>query len=309
VLNLLFAGTPDFAVASLNEILQSGHNVRAVLTQPDRPAGRGRKLTPSAIKTYALAKNLEILQPVTLDSGEIQSKIKKLQPDVIVVAAYGIILPKLMLTIPRYGCLNIHASLLPRWRGAAPIQRAIEAGDRQSGVSIMQMDAGLDTGDVLYEIKINISHNDTAGSLHDKLAKIGGAAICYALDNIQKLKPVPQNVALATYAKKIQKSEGLIDWTNPADKILRKIKAFNPWPIAYTSLNNVVYRVLDAKLKTKKHNYVPGTIIKVGKSGIAIATATDIILVTRLQLPGKKALEVADFVNAQPDISVGQKFS
>jgi len=307
--NLIFAGTPEFAVLPLKKILEKGHNVLAVFTQPDRPAGRGRKLSASPVKAFALSNNLQVFQPENLKSAETINTIKKLEPEVMVVVAYGVILPEAVLAIPKYGCLNIHASLLPRWRGAAPIQRAIEAGDSKTGISIMQMNAGLDTGDVLYELTTKIGINDNTRVLHDRLARMGGEAIGYVLDNLESLMPKPQDPGHATYAHKIKKSESVIDWRQPARVILNKINAFNPWPVAESHLSDKVYRIWEAEAKKSNSKVTPGTIIELGKQGIDVATGDGVLRITKIQQAGKKAIEVADFINSRPEIKIGQKFS
>ena len=231
-LNIIFAGTPDFAAVALAALLESEHNVIAVYTQPDRPAGRGRKLKASPVKQLALEHNLPVLQPTSLKGAEEQQQLADFQPDLMVVAAYGLLLPKVVLETPRYGCLNIHASLLPRWRGAAPIQRAILAGDSESGVTIMQMDEGLDTGGMLYKLTTPIDDGDSAQQLHDRLAELGADALLQTLAKLPGgLEPEPQDEAQATYAKKLDKQEAAIDWTHSARQITRQINAFNPWPV------------------------------------------------------------------------------
>lgn len=307
-LKVIFAGTPEFSVAPLKNILAAGHEVQAVFTQPDRPAGRGRKLQQSPVKVFSLDAGLKVLQPENLKSAEIQKKIKTYHADVMIVVAYGIILPQIVLDMPKFGCLNIHASLLPRWRGAAPIQRAIAAQDKVSGISIMQMDAGLDTGDVLYTAQTDISQEDSSGALHDRLSILGAEAICQVLANIDHLPPQSQDTSQKTYADKIKKSEAIIDWSESASIILAKIKAFNPWPVAQTKLGNKVYRVWDASIIKKATTLVPGTIDEINKEGIEVATGEDLLQLKKIQLPGKKAMAIADFLNAQPNIKIGQKF-
>ncbi|MFK5984266.1 MAG: methionyl-tRNA formyltransferase, partial [Pseudomonadota bacterium] len=234
-MNIIFAGTPVFAATTLNDLLNSQHNIVAVYTQPDRPSGRGRKLTPGPVKKLAQEYDIQVLQPLNLKLAEDQQILKSFNADIMIVVAYGVILPEIVLTTPKYGCLNIHASLLPRWRGAAPIQRAILAGDKQSGVTIMQMDKGLDTGDMLTISQCDIEANDTASSLHDKLAQLGSIALLATLDKIQNntLVATAQNNELAKYAHKIDKQEGKIDWTKNAINIVRQIQAFNSWPVAF----------------------------------------------------------------------------
>jgi methionyl-tRNA formyltransferase len=232
--NIIFAGTPHFSVAALEALIQSPHKVVAVYTQPDRPSGRGRKLTESPVKQKALEHHLSVYQPLSLKNPEEQQRLADLKADLMVVVAYGLILPKAVLQAPRLGCINIHASLLPRWRGAAPIQRAIVAGDARSGVTIMQMDEGLDTGAMLYKVQCPIEQNDTSEILLNRLSTMGADALLHTLAHLTSIKPEPQDHHLATYAHKITKEEANIDWSEPADVIARKIRGFNPWPVMYT---------------------------------------------------------------------------
>ena len=250
-LRIIFAGTPDFAAVALQAIINSGHEVAAVYTQPDRPAGRGRKLKPGPVKQLAMAHAIPVCQPVSLKDESEQQKLRDWNADLMVVAAYGLILPKAVLEIPRFGCLNIHASLLPRWRGAAPIQRAILAGDTESGISIMQMDVGLDTGDILLRTAIEIESHDTGGSLHDKLAIQGAKDLLSALNQVsqQQLTPIAQDNAQASYAHKLDKSEAHIDWSQSANSIERLVRAFNPWPMAFTLLNGKPLRIYKAEVE------------------------------------------------------------
>ncbi|RKZ96443.1 MAG: methionyl-tRNA formyltransferase, partial [Gammaproteobacteria bacterium] len=236
LLKIIFAGTPDFAAVALQSLLDSQHEIIAVYTQPDRPAGRGRKLTASPVKALALEHDIPVYQPVSLKDEAAQQELIELQADIMIVVAYGLILPEIILAAPQYGCLNIHASILPRWRGAAPIQRAILAGDQATGVTIMQMDKGLDTGDMLLINRCAINPGDTASSLHDQLALMGGTAIMQTLADIEahRLQPQAQDDTQATYAHKLDKQEAQIDWHQDADDIVRKIQAFNSWPVAYT---------------------------------------------------------------------------
>ena len=235
-LKIIFAGTPDFAASALSALIESEHDVVAVYTQPDRPAGRGRKLRASPVKELALKHDIPVLQPEKLKDAETHDVLRSFNADVMIVAAYGLILPQAVLDIPRLGCLNIHASLLPRWRGAAPIQRAIAAGDKESGITIMQMDAGLDTGDILLLSHCPINDNDNGGDLHDRLAEMGASSILEALKDIESgnTKPIKQDDALATYAHKLDKKEAIINWKDSAENIERLIRAFNPWPVAFT---------------------------------------------------------------------------
>lgn len=266
-LRIIFAGTPDFAASALTALINSEHEVVAVYTQPDRPAGRGRKLRASPVKEVALKNTIPVLQPENLKEKETQDELRAFNADVMIVAAYGLILPQVVLDIPRLGCLNIHASLLPRWRGAAPIQRAIAANDKESGITIMQMNAGLDTGDILQLSSCPITDNDSGGDLHDRLAEIGANAILETLQNLQSdtLKPTVQDDSLATYAHKLDKKEALINWQNSAAEIERLIRAFNPWPVAFTYLNDKPLRIWQAQALKQNSDLVAGTVISCNK--------------------------------------------
>lgn len=295
-MRLIFAGTPDFAAVALRELIAAGHDIALVLTQPDRPAGRGMKLTPSAVKVVALAHGLPLFQPVSLKGAAAQQQLKEAAAEVMVVAAYGLILPQAVLDIPPLGCLNIHASLLPRWRGAAPIQRAILAGDHETGITIMQMDAGLDTGEMLSKHAIPIEEGDTAQTLHDKLAALGGTAIVEALNALQQdqLVPEAQDSAQATYAAKLTKEEGLINWTKPALEIARAVRAYNPFPGAHTawqgeSLKLWMAQAIDATGE-------PGVVLAAGKTGIVVACGQGALCITELQRAGGKRLAAAQFL-------------
>jgi methionyl-tRNA formyltransferase len=300
-LRLIFAGTPDFAAEALHALIRSPHEIVAVYTQPDRPAGRGRKLTPSPVKQLALQHQLTVLQPVSLKTAEAATQLRALDADVMVVAAYGLLLPPEVLGIPHYGCLNIHASLLPRWRGAAPIQRAILAGDSETGITIMQMDKGLDTGAMLLRLTCPITGKDTAASLHDRLASLGAEAIITALDQLPTLTATPQDDREATYAAKLTKQEAVIDWCRPAEELDRQIRAFNPWPVAQTSVNGQTLRIWSAQSLTDKANMPPGTVIGCDKQGIDIACGEGVLRLTRLQPAGSKPMDVAAFLNGRPD--------
>jgi len=300
-LKIVFAGTPDFAATALADLLASRHQVVAVYTQPDRPAGRGRRLTPSPVKRLALEHGLPVHQPTTLKGAEEQALLADLAPDVMVVAAYGLLLPPEVLAIPRHGCLNIHASLLPRWRGAAPIQRAILAGDAESGVTIMQMDEGLDTGDMLYRVATPIGPEDTAECLHDRLARLGGEALLATLEALQAgtVVPEPQDPAQATYAGKLHKEEARIDWSRSAAELDRQVRAFNPWPVAQTRWEEVVLRIWAARpLPADGGGAEPGRVVGSGRTGIDVACGDGVLRLTRIQLPGKKPMEAAAFLNA-----------
>ncbi len=299
-LKIIFAGTPAFAASSLQALLNSEHEVLAVYTQPDRPAGRGRKLTASPVKMLAQEHNLPVLQPASLRDKQIQQVLADWQADVLVVAAYGLILPEPVLLAPRLGCINIHASLLPRWRGAAPIQRAILAGDQQTGITIMQMDAGLDTGDMLHKVACPIESADTAKTLHDKLATLGATALCDTLKLLANGVAVPekQNDVDANYAKKLQKIEAKIDWTQPAQTLSRTVRAFNPWPVAFTRVDDKNLRIWFAEAVDTSTDATPGTVLTESHEGIDVATGNGVLRILQLQLPGGKALDAKQFLNA-----------
>lgn len=300
-LNIVYAGTPEFAATALAALLKTEHHISAVYTQPDRPAGRGRKLKASPVKELALEHHIEVRQPESLKDAEIQQALAELKPDVMIVAAYGLLLPAEVLAIPRLGCLNIHASLLPRWRGAAPIQRAILEGDAETGVTIMQMDVGLDTGDMLYKLATPITTEDNAQRLHDRLADLGAQAIVEALAAIQAgtLTPEPQDDSLANYAKKLNKAEAAIDWLQPAAQIARQVAAFNPWPVAQTQLEEQVLRIWEAEPLSEASGATPGTVVAEGKQGIDVACGEGTLRLKRLQLPGGKPLTAAEFLNGR----------
>ncbi len=302
-LKIIFAGTPEFAAVALNALLEEGrHEIRAVYTQPDRPAGRGRKLRASPVKEMALAHGLPLRQPSTLKEPEQQRSLRELGVDLMVVVAYGLLLPPPVLDAPRLGCINIHASLLPRWRGAAPIQRAILAGDRETGVSIMQMDEGLDTGPVLHQVVTPIRPGDTAGTLHDRLASLGAQALLDTLDRIMEgsARPVPQEEAAATYAPKIEKQEAVLDWNASAEELDRRVRAFNPWPVAQTTWKGKVLRIWQAEPLAEMPDAPAGTVVRAGKEGIDVATGNGMLRITRLQGAGGKPLDAAAFLNGHP---------
>ncbi len=308
-LNVIFAGTPDFAAESLAALLASRHRVIAVYTQPDRPAGRGRKLTASPVKRLALEHELPVYQPESLKTPEAQAELAALEADLMVVVAYGLILPRAVLEIPRLGCLNVHASLLPRWRGAAPIQRAIEAGDAESGVTIMQMDEGLDTGDMLLMRRTPITTATTGGELHDSLAALGGEAVVEALDALaaEDLPATPQPEAGVTYAAKLSKAEAELDFRDPADRLAARIRAFNPWPVAWCAFGDDRLRLLMAEtddLAAGEAPTTPGTLLDHDGEALRIACGPegrDVLRVTRAQLPGGKALPVRDLLHARAE--------
>ena len=306
-MRVIFAGTPDFAASALAALIEAGHEILVVLTQPDRPKGRGMKLTPSPVKTLALQHNLPVWQPENLKDVSIQQQLRDLQADVMVVAAYGLLLPAAVLNIPEHGCLNIHASLLPRWRGAAPIQRAIEAGDVESGVCIMQMDVGLDTGDVLLSRNTPITDDTTAAQLHDALAVIGAEAIVEALAKLPELIAVPQPETGVTYAQKLSKADAEIDWALGAKQIHNKIRALNPVPGAWSSLNGQVIKVWASSVVEMSSTAVEGSIVVADKQGIAVQTGEGVVLITELQASGSKRMAAAAFVAGHADL-LGQKF-
>lgn len=299
-LNIVFAGTPAFAVPALESLLKAGHRVAAAYTQPDRPAGRGRHLQASPVKECALRNGIPVEQPLTLRDDSASDRLAAWQADIMVVVAYGLILPRAVLAVPRLGCLNIHASLLPRWRGAAPIQRALLAGDQQTGVAIMQMEEGLDTGPVYIERVVDIGTRDTAGSLHDRLATLGAAALLEALEGLiaGTLRPRPQSAAGITYARKILKEEAVIDWSMPALEIDRKVRAFNPVPGAETAWRGQQLKVWEAEPAHIDTFALPGAVVSADGEGIVVATGEGGLKLTRIQLAGRKATGIADFLNA-----------
>jgi methionyl-tRNA formyltransferase len=298
-LRLVFAGTPEFAAEHLKALLGSRHQVIAVYTQPDRPAGRGQKLMPSPVKQLAVEHGIPVLQPPTLRDPAAQDELKALGADLMVVVAYGLILPQVVLDTPRLGCINSHASLLPRWRGAAPIQRAVQAGDTESGVTVMQMEAGLDTGPMLFKVTTPISAQDTGGSLHDRLAQMGPEAVLEAIEGLAAgtLKGEVQDDAQANYAHKLNKDEARLDWSRPAVELERLVRAFNPWPICHSTLDGEPLKVLAAALGDGKGQ--PGQILAASKDGLTVACGDGALRLTRLQLPGGKPLNFADLFNSR----------
>ena len=302
-LKLIFAGTPDFAARHLAALLSSDHEVVAVYTQPDKPAGRGQKLTASPVKELALAHDLPVYQPASLRNEEAQAELAALGADLMVVVAYGLILPKAVLDTPRLGCLNVHGSLLPRWRGAAPIQRAIWAGDAETGVTIMQMDVGLDTGAMIRKVTCPIASDETSASLYDKLAGLGPQALVDTLDAMAAgdTAAEPQDDALANYAEKLSKEEARIDWSMDAVAIERCIRAFNPWPISWFEVADQTIKVWQAEVIDSDHGQPVGTLLKADKQGIDVATGKGVLRLLTLQPPGKKAMSVPDLLNSRRD--------
>jgi len=303
-LRIIFAGTPEFAAQHLSALIEDNQNIVGVYTQPDRPAGRGKKLQPSAVKLLALENDLPVYQPPNFKNSAHVSDLASLKADVMVVVAYGLILPESVLNIPTFGCINVHASLLPRWRGAAPIQRAIEAGDTESGVTIMQMDQGLDTGDMLAKASCAIESRDTATQLHDKLVDIGKPALLDTLKQIVsgQVSPEPQDGSRATYAHKIQKSEGLLNWTLDASTLDRKIRALNPFPICYSELGEQRIKIHQAFVLEAHSSNQPGEIIAASAQGLDVQTGQGTLRIERLQMPGKKVLPVADILRGYADL-------
>ncbi|PHM46759.1 methionyl-tRNA formyltransferase [Xenorhabdus miraniensis] len=300
-LRIIFAGTPDFAARHLTALLSSQHQVVGVLTRPDKPAGRGKKLTPSPVKVLAEKQGIPVFQPTTLRTEESQQWVIEQKADIMIVVAYGLILPQIVLDIPRLGCLNVHGSLLPSWRGAAPIQRSIWAGDQETGVTIMQMDAGLDTGDMLLKAICPIKNEDTSASLYEKLANIGPKALLDTLNLITsgKCQPETQDSSLATYAEKLSKDEAKMDWNLSAIQLERCVRAFNPWPMSFFLIDDHPIKIWQADVIAEQTIQAPGTIISADKKGIQIATADGILNITQLQPPGKKAMSAADLLNSK----------
>jgi methionyl-tRNA formyltransferase len=304
-LRLVFAGTPEFAVPCLSACRASGHHVIAVYTQPDRPAGRGRKLAPSPVKLAAMDAGIAVEQPDSLKSAEAQRKLASLQPDLLVVVAYGLLLPRKVLAIPRLGCWNVHASLLPRWRGAAPIQRAILAGDSQSGVQLMQMEAGLDTGPVLLERRTPIRATDTGGSLHDRLSLLGADVLAEGLRRLAAGEPLDATAQAedgVIYAHKLDKAEAALDFRRTADELERQVRAFDPWPVAEGVVAGESLRIWSARALDCPHQAAPGELLAASRAGIEIACGDGSLLITAVQRAGGKRIEARDYVNARPDL-------
>lgn len=311
-MQIIFAGTPEIAKVVLEKLLQSKHDIVAVLTQPDRPAGRGQKLQVSPVKQLAQLKNLPVLQPESLKSADIQETLRQLGADLMVVVAYGLLLPKAVLDLPKYGCWNVHVSLLPRWRGAAPIQRAIEAGDMQTGVSIMQMDEGLDTGAILLQQEVQILPEDTALSLHDRLAEVGGDALLKALELFASghLQAQVQATEGVTYAQKLRKDEGVLDFSLSALELERKVRAFYPWPMAHVQYNEVLLKVGQVSVADTESQGPIGQIIDINPEFILVQTALGRLRFHALQMPGGKMLNMREFLNGHRDFFIeGSEFT
>lgn len=309
-LTIVFAGTPEFAVPSLRALLQSQHRVAAVYTQPDRPSGRGKKLMPSPVKQLALEQGLPVVQPERLKGEEAQQQLTVFKPDVLVVVAYGLLLPQSILDAPRLGCINVHGSLLPRWRGAAPVERAVAAGDAETGVTIMQMEAGLDTGPMLKKSVLPID-SLTAAQVTAQLAEIGARTLIEVLDQfaVQPFNGELQDSALATYAAKLTKAEANLDWNLPAQQLERLIRAFNPRPVAYSQLQTEQIRIWNAVFIPEAHAALPGTILRTDKNGIYVACGEEVLQLTELQLTGGKILPAAAILNGKRELfSPGHQF-
>ncbi|MDR9892794.1 methionyl-tRNA formyltransferase [Pseudenterobacter timonensis] len=302
-LRIIFAGTPDFAARHLDALLTSGHQIVGVFTQPDRPAGRGKKLMPSPVKLLAEQHSLPVFQPASLRPEENQKLVAELQADVMIVVAYGLILPKAVLDMPRLGCINVHGSLLPRWRGAAPIQRALWAGDSETGVTIMQMDVGLDTGDMLYKLSCPITEDDTSATLYDKLAELGPQGLIETLQQLadSSIRAEVQDETHVTYAEKLSKEEARMDWSLSAAQLERCIRAFNPWPMSWMMIEDQPVKIWKASVIQGHPQAEPGTILAASKQGIEVATAEGILNVEILQPAGKKAMSAQDLLNSRRD--------
>lgn len=311
-MRIVFAGTPEFAANHLQALLDARANIVAVYTQPDRPAGRGKKMAPSPVKVVAQSASVTVLQPATLKDPQVQQQFSRLDADIFVVVAYGLIIPAPILSAPKYGSINVHASLLPRWRGAAPIQRAIEAGDRETGITIMQMDEGLDTGDMLANVRCEISPFETGGTLHDKLLKLGPPALISTLSAIARgnVHPEKQDDTLTCYAAKITKQEAQLDWRRPAVELEWQVRAFNPFPVTHTRLDGNQIRVWAAHATNKITQEPPGTIIAVNKNNVEVACGRQVLVIEEVQLAGKKRLPVEEVIRGNTELfCIGKRFA
>lgn len=302
-LKIIFAGTPDFAAHHLDALLASEHKIVGVFTQPDRPSGRGKRLAASPVKTLALEHDIPVFQPRTLRAEQDQQLISSLNADIMVVVAYGLILPQSVLDMPRLGCINVHGSLLPRWRGAAPIQRAIWAGDEVTGITIMQMDAGLDTGDMLYTVACPILSSETSATLYNKLADAGPESLLFTLTQLSKqaIKPEKQSDSTATYAEKLSKEEARLNWSLSAVQLERCIRAFNPWPVSYFLIDEQPVKIWKASILPHQSGYQPGTVISISRDGLQVATSDGVLNIEELQPAGKKPMKVQDLLNSRRD--------
>jgi len=303
-LRIIFAGTPDFAVPSLQALIASDYDVIAAYTQPDRPAGRGRHLQASPVKELAIKHGIEVHQPKTLRDEFVQAQLRELDADLMVVVAYGLLLPKAVLDAPRLGCINVHPSLLPRWRGAAPIQRSIEAGDMESGVTIMQLDEGMDTGPILMQTKYQLDGDESSANMHDVFSQMGADLLLETIAGLDRgdIAPIKQDDAKATHAAKIEKQEAVIDWTQSATVIANKVRAFNPWPVANTRFDEQTLKIWESKAYDHKTNATPGTLIDIDHKGFSIATGDGVLKVLSLQMPGKKQMLATEFVRGYENL-------
>ncbi len=305
-MRIIFAGTPEFAASHLQALLDAGYNIVAVYSQPDRPAGRGKKLAASAVKQLAIKHNIPVYQPESLKALEAQQTFNDLQADLMIVVAYGLILPKAVLQAPTLGCINVHGSILPKWRGAAPIQRSVWAGDVETGITIMKMDEGLDTGDILYIERIPIKQDDTSASLYEKLAALGPKALVKSLSKFKELIPVPQNNEDASYAAKLSKQEAYLNWQMPAQQLSQNIRAFNPWPVAWFTYKEAPFKVWQAVTETLNESGqllgTPGEILSFDKAGLRIATGEGVLVIKQIQVAGKKIQEVEQLVNGNKQL-------
>ena len=300
-MNLIFAGTPEFALPALTSLINSDHHISAVLTQPDRPKGRGRQYQPSPVKQLALDHHLPVLQPATLKDPALQSTLAAMQPDAIIVVAYGMMIPPALLTLPRFGCLNIHPSTLPRWRGSTPIQHALLHGEENTGVTIMELDKGMDTGPILQHVPYAILPSDNSQSLHDTLGQLGAEALLSTLTQLDQgtLVATPQNHDQATYTRKISKADGQINWQQSAHDIVNQVRAYHPWPVAYCALHDSTLRIWDASVLNQTTTAAPGTVINFSPAGLDVAAGTDIVRITTVQLPGARKIAVATLAKTQ----------